>query len=542
MVKVNKKTENQNQALGYCRVSTDDQADKGLSLDYQETQCREQALKDGYENIIIIRDEGKSGTSIIKRKGIQKVIELSKNKEISTFYVTNSDRLARNTLDHSFLRNIFRENNVKLKYLNGQSSGDDAGSIMADNMFASVNQYHSDLTREKTQQATNTKAQAGYLPTHAPTGYINTTNPDKNCEKVAKKIIIPNPETGQLVTETFKLYATGQYNVYELNDLMNKKGLVSNTGKKLSPSMVYAMLRNRLYLGEIHWKEIHVKEGKHKPLVDYKTFDQVQSVLNERTGNRCKRRKYFWLLNGYIFCPIHNRRYTAEWHLNKSRAYYHCPIGGGCSKYIEKSDLEEQVANKFKNIEFDSEIIELIIKKVEEIFRERKYNYDKKYRGFLNQKNAWNAKLKTAENRLLDNTIEGEDYLRIKKEIIEAINKLNSSINNLERTKEVNIDVLSEILLFTKDIYNTYRESPENIQKQIIGFFYNGFEVKNGIIIKERYSLLFQELIRLKSINFKSQDLNKPLENKGKSEVIINTILGGYRESNPNQRNHNPLC
>jgi len=148
---------NKHVCVAYLRVSTDDQADNGLSLDYQEEQCKKAAIRDGYTDINIIRDEGKSGTSL-QRKGIQEVIELAKNKEISMVYVTHSDRLARNILDHAFLRHTFRSNGVELKYLNGQSSGNDAVSTMADNMFASVNQYHSDNTREKSQEATDKKA------------------------------------------------------------------------------------------------------------------------------------------------------------------------------------------------------------------------------------------------------------------------------------------------------------------------------------------------------------------------------------------------
>jgi len=172
------------------------------------------------------------------------------------------------------------------------------------------------------------------------------------------------------VTEAFKLYATGRYNAYELNDLLYEKGLTTNANKKLTPSMFYVMLKNRLYLGEIHWQDIHVKDGKHEPLVDEVTFNQVQKVSSEKSGSRCRRRKYFWLLNGYVFCPIHGRRFTAEWHLNKEKAYYHCPNKSGCGKYIEKSELENQVAEKFKDLEFDPKFVYSIIEKVRSMFQE----------------------------------------------------------------------------------------------------------------------------------------------------------------------------
>jgi len=174
-------------AVGYCRVSTDDQADNGLSLDYQEKQCKKSAKEDGYDKVTIIKDEGKSGTSITKRPGMREIIQMAESNEISAVYVTHSDRLARSVVDHSLIRNIFRKNGVALKYLNGQSSGDDASSIVADNMFAAFNQYHSDNTREKTKQATDSKAKAGYFPTHAPAGISTWRTTTRTATKLPKK-------------------------------------------------------------------------------------------------------------------------------------------------------------------------------------------------------------------------------------------------------------------------------------------------------------------------------------------------------------------
>lgn len=516
---------NKHTAIGYCRVSTDDQADNGLSLAYQEKSCFEAAKKDGYTDIEIIKDEGKTGTNL-NRSGIMYVLEKAKKREVSAIYVTNSDRLARNTIDHGIIRQTLTKHDVKLNYLNGQNSSEDATSTMVDNMLAAINQYQSDTTKEKTLQAVKTKVMAGYYATGVPAGYLNCENPNKNCEKVAKRIIVPHPKTAHLVTESFKLYATGQYNVFQLNDMMFEKGLVSSSGKKLMPSMFYKMLKNRLYLGEIHWREIHVKKGKHEPLIDEATFNQVQRIALDKTNGRCRRRKYTWLLNGYIFCPIHKCRYTAEWHLKKTKAYYHCTNRNGCGRYIKKSDLENQVADKFKQLEFSKEFIDGIVKKVKEVFDERKNDYSSKHRGFLNQKNAFEAKLKTTEDRLIDGTITKDVYTRIKKDMEIVLSKTDSQIDQLRQVNDMNIDVLSEILAFTRDLHQTYVKAPEDLQKRLIGFFFDGFDVKDGIIIKERYTPLFQELLTLKSIVQKRSKHKKSPEIRGDSEVIIRDVLG----------------
>ena len=71
-----------------------------------------------------------------------------------------------------------------------------------------------------------------------------------------------------------------------------------------------------------------------------------------------------------------------------------------------------------------------------------------------------------------------------------------------------------------------YRDSPERLQKQLIGFFFDGFDVKDGIIIKDRYSPIFQELIRLNVATLKSFHSEKSFDNTTESKVIIRPELG----------------
>jgi site-specific DNA recombinase len=113
------------------------------------------------------------------------------------------------------------------------------------------------------------------------------------------------------------------------------------------------MLKNRFYLGEMHWKDMTGK-GKHKSLIDLDTFERVQIVMTEHNRHACRRRKYNFILRGFMFCAICKQRYTAEHHFKKNKSYYHCNRAGDqikCTdKYVEVYDLEQQVANKFKEI------------------------------------------------------------------------------------------------------------------------------------------------------------------------------------------------
>lgn len=86
-------------ALLYARVSTQLQANDGVSLDVQERTLRHAAKAAGYTNTEVIREEGRSGKSISGRPRLKNAIARLETGEASALFVTRIDRLARSTKD-----------------------------------------------------------------------------------------------------------------------------------------------------------------------------------------------------------------------------------------------------------------------------------------------------------------------------------------------------------------------------------------------------------------------------------------------------------
>jgi site-specific DNA recombinase len=83
-------------AVGYTRVSTDDQAAHGFGLDVQERAVRAFAESQGYDLVEIITDPGVSGaTKPAERPGFARVLEMAAADAISVLLVHKVDRLAR---------------------------------------------------------------------------------------------------------------------------------------------------------------------------------------------------------------------------------------------------------------------------------------------------------------------------------------------------------------------------------------------------------------------------------------------------------------
>ena len=86
-------------AFLYARVSTQMQANDGMSLGAQERDLKRAAELSGFTDVQILREEGRSGKSIKGRPVLRNALEKLDNGEASALFVTRIDRLARSTQD-----------------------------------------------------------------------------------------------------------------------------------------------------------------------------------------------------------------------------------------------------------------------------------------------------------------------------------------------------------------------------------------------------------------------------------------------------------
>ena len=85
-------------AIGNCRVSTEDQAKEGVSLDNQKSKIEAYFQLRDLNLSEIIEDAGISAKNL-NRKGVQRVLKLARKKEIDAIVVYKLDRIFRSTTD-----------------------------------------------------------------------------------------------------------------------------------------------------------------------------------------------------------------------------------------------------------------------------------------------------------------------------------------------------------------------------------------------------------------------------------------------------------
>src|SRR5215472_12162571 len=99
--------------IGYVRVSTDRQADLGVSLEAQEAKIRAMATLRSCDLDEGIVDGGESAKDL-KRRGVERLLALVEAGKVDAVIVAKLDRLTRSVKDLCLLLELFEKRKVAL--------------------------------------------------------------------------------------------------------------------------------------------------------------------------------------------------------------------------------------------------------------------------------------------------------------------------------------------------------------------------------------------------------------------------------------------
>jgi site-specific DNA recombinase len=144
-------------AVGYIRVSTEEQATEGVSLDAQRATLQAYATLRGLDLIEIIVDEGVSGgKELNSRPGGNRVIELAGKGKVQAVVACKLDRLFRDAADCLNTTKAWDRKNVSLHLIDVGGQSIDTSSTMGRfflTMMAGVAEMERNMIRDRTKAA-----------------------------------------------------------------------------------------------------------------------------------------------------------------------------------------------------------------------------------------------------------------------------------------------------------------------------------------------------------------------------------------------------
>lgn len=157
-------------AVGYVRVSTEHQADRGVSLDAQTERIRAMATVKAVELAEVIVDAGESAKDL-KRPGLQRLLEMVRQREVDTVIVVKLDRLTRSVKNLWELLEAFERRSVALVSVEEALDTATAAGRLVLNVMASVGQWEREAIGERTRTALRFKKAKGERVGTVPFGY-----------------------------------------------------------------------------------------------------------------------------------------------------------------------------------------------------------------------------------------------------------------------------------------------------------------------------------------------------------------------------------
>ena len=421
----------------YGRVSTEEQALRGFSIEAQEDALKEYGKNNNMKIVDIYLDEGISGAKPpLKRPALKRLLEDIEAGKIDMILFTKLDRWFRSVKEYFKVQDVLDNNKVEWKAIQEDYDTTTANGQMAITIFLAVAQNERDRTAERIKVVLDHKRknkEACFGGQAVPFGYM------KELDKDGKSRLVKDPETQQAVQEFWDILIKSNNLNKAIRHMNNEYGIKKDwkSWKRMTQSDFYC--------------------GVHRGVQDYcPAYVTPEAFLKFQERDVIKATPtgipyYFRGLMrcqecGHKLCGESDRRHGR---INKA---YRCRIRGrGCSnhKAVTEIKTEKQLLERLE------EFIHITIENVEAEARnpKNKSDADRRIKNLKEQLRRLNV-MYMAGNKT------DEEYFKEDAEIKLAI---STAEKELEISRPRKVDHLKELL---KTDFRTIYAGLEPVEKQ----------------------------------------------------------------------------
>lgn len=319
-------------AFIYERVSSEEQARHGYSLDAQHEALTAFCEKQGHVIVGVYKDEGISARKpYTKRPAMLELLQDLETVKPDIILFTKLDRWFRNIKEYYKVQEILDRNKVNWKAINEEYDTSTASGRLYVNIKLSIAQDEADRTSERIKDIQSQLiAQGKVLGGTVPFGYAI-----KN-----KRVVFgENIHITKEAVDHYLLHNSAHATARHLNDLY---------GTSFTNTHIVRLLRSTLLKGEYRTNRAYCE-----PLIDVDTWDTLQVALDKNVKHASKKRVY--LFAGLIKCPYCGRLLGGCF--DGAKKYYRCAnkYYGTCSSgcHVSEAKLEKWL---LENVEEDFKV------------------------------------------------------------------------------------------------------------------------------------------------------------------------------------------
>jgi site-specific DNA recombinase len=276
----------------YCRVSTEEQAREGQSIENQIDRLTAYAKFQGWQNVRVFADEGESAKDM-NRPEMQRLLRLIKSNHVAVVATMAVDRLSRDLLDMLQFVQLCEEH--KTAYVCATLNFDTSTPIgrMVLQILAAFAEFERSMiaTRVKTNMFDLAQKKRRYLAC-PPLGYAYDGH----------KNLIVVPEEAVWVQQAADRFIAG-HSYRSIAKWLMEQGVPTRKGAPWNPISIKLMLTNEIYIGRLVWNRRYY----------------------DKNGKMCWRDPSEWIVHNGAHPPILT---TEQWAKIQERIAHRMPKGG----------------------------------------------------------------------------------------------------------------------------------------------------------------------------------------------------------------------
>jgi site-specific DNA recombinase len=467
----------------YVRVSTEEQAEEGYSIEAQLHNLRNFCKAKGFKIVKEYKDEGISAKSMKGRYGLNALLNDSNKGVFSLVLVWKLSRLSRDQIDLLDINKTLEGNNVG--FMSMTESFDTAtpsGRAMFQ-MLGLFAEFERNQLAENVRLGMKQKARQGQWNGGALLGY--------DC--IDGKLI-ENEQESFVVKKVFDLYCQGK-GLKSIANKLNHEGHKTKKSKPFSLQGVRTILHNPTYIGKIRWcqyenwsdkrrkgkKEPIIADGLHQAIISNEVWDKAQSIITQRTFTPSRLYTGKFSLAGFLKCPRCSASMVGTNHSRKTktrgvvhyRQYvcgnFHTKGSSVCSSNMIKAEvIEEKVLDRLVKAVQQPEMIREVIRKVNLDKKGKTAPLQKQLKLIEKELSKIESKMDKLFQLVLEEVIDSNTF-KERKTILDVDQKRleeqkNEILMNLHFDDDKEIPE-EEILNIINDFANVYAQSEIDKQK-----------------------------------------------------------------------------
>jgi site-specific DNA recombinase len=453
-------------AVLYARVSTDEQADRGYSLELQQEQLRKYCEIKGIE-IVKLYVEDHSAKNF-DRPEFNNFLMYAKSNHSNIDYLlfVAWDRFSRNAPDAYEMLRKLKKWNIEPQAISQPLDWAVPESKIMLSLYLSLPEVDNDNRSKRATLGMRKARLAGRWTGIAPLGY-------KNSRDGQNKPLLVLDEKSKWIKWVFEEIAKGERNLNNIRLELNTHGF------NVTSSNMSLLVRNPVYFGKVLVKATSdepetLADGVHEPLITEELFDKVQLILSGRIKQRKNQFKTMdrdeLPLRGLLVCSKCGNHVTgsASRSRNGERHFYYFCM---CCK---KERFRAEVANKemetlLSALQINEGVENLYRKLIETGLRGNPNQQGQEKSVIQRELNKLNERKSELQETFLDGHLSAQDYTELKNKLEGKIAEIKVQLSNFEEAKDSFQDQLNEKLLILTNLLQWYRNKGIKEKKQLLG-------------------------------------------------------------------------